>query len=147
MLCSSWFLWGQTVTLDDQSGEKKSFLHQRLTEEVATWGAGLRSRRNTWMDFPHREILSEVSAPLEIVSRILGTKFVVAITPDGLCARLMQHLNLGISEMPDFPWLSCSLPSYFTWILLWSEFRVLTYLLTFLMETIKPGKPQGICWG
>lgn len=55
------------------------------------------------MDFPHREILSEVSAPLEIVSRLLGTKFVVAITPDGLCARLMQHLNLGISEMPDFP--------------------------------------------
>lgn len=52
--------------------------------------------------FSHREILSEVSAPLEIVSRLLDTKFVIAITPDGPCARFMQHFNLRISEVPDF---------------------------------------------
>lgn len=52
--------------------------------------------------FSHTEILSDVSAPLEIVSRLLGTKFVIAITPDGPCARFVQHLNLGISEVPDF---------------------------------------------
>ena len=52
--------------------------------------------------FSHTEILSEVSAPLEIVSRLLGTKFVIAITPDSPCAHFMQHLNLGVSEVPDF---------------------------------------------
>lgn len=120
------------MTLDDQSGKKRVSSTKDLTEEVATWGAGLRSRRNTWMNFSHKEILAEVSAPLEIVSRLLGTKFVIAITPEGLCACLMQHLSLGISEVPDSLWFSCSLPSYFTWMLLWVRIQSPDLIARFL---------------
>lgn len=79
---------------------KKSFLYQRLTEEDCNKRNGVE-RQKEYVDgfFTHTKILSEASAPLEIVSRLLGMKLVISIIPNSLWTCFMQHLNEGISEV------------------------------------------------
>lgn len=70
------------MTLDYQSGEK-SFLYQRLTGggcNVRNWV----KRQNEYVAefFSHTVILSETSAPLEIVSRLFGMTLIISIILD-----------------------------------------------------------------
>lgn len=62
------------MTLDFQNGER-SFLYQRLTKEDCNMRSrGKRQKEHVDGFFTHTKILSETSAPLEIVSRLLGMK-------------------------------------------------------------------------
>lgn len=67
------------MTLHYQSGERR-FLHKTLTEDDSNMkNRGKRQKEHVDGCFTHSKILSEASAPLEIVSRLLGIKLVVPI--------------------------------------------------------------------
>lgn len=71
------------MTLDYQSGEE-SFLYQRLTEEGRSTRNPVK-RQKEYVGggfFSHTVILSETSAPLDIVSRLSGMKLVIFIILD-----------------------------------------------------------------
>lgn len=70
---------GGSVTLDDQSGEK-TFLYQRRTEEDYNSRSWVKRQKECVGGFfSHTVSLSETSAPLEIVSRLFGTKLITSI--------------------------------------------------------------------
>lgn len=107
---------GGSVTLDDQSGEK-TFLYQRRTEEDCNSRSWVKRQKECVGGFfSHTVSLSETSAPLEIVSRLFGTKLITSIILGSRWTCFMQPLNLGISEVPSLFFFNLqSLPSYFPW--------------------------------
>lgn len=82
MYSSGLFYEGGSVTLDYQSGEK-TFLYPRLTEEDCKSRNWVKRQKGCVGGFfSHTVILSETSAPLEIVSRLFGMKLIISIILD-----------------------------------------------------------------
>lgn len=82
MYSSGLFYEDGSVTLDYQSGEK-TFLYQRLTEEDCNSRNWVKRQKECVGGFfSHTVILSETSAPLEIVSMLFGMKLIISIILD-----------------------------------------------------------------